>query len=130
MKRACVLFALVASVAFAAEVLTVDKLIEKADTHNNNDVVVTGKVSDFQAKTSKAGNPYTNFKLKGENTVASVYFQGHMESAPRNGDTVEVTGVYRKEKKVNDSFTVKNEIDATKKQGKKYGVKVTKKADR
>lgn len=128
MKAAFLSLAFVAVVAFAAEALTVDKLVKNADENNNKDVTVTGTVSRYTPKTSQAGNKYTNFVLKGENSTANVYFRNHLEgdAAPKDGDTVEVTGTFRKEKRVNDSFTVKNEIDATKKDGKKYGVKITK----
>jgi hypothetical protein len=40
-----------------------------------------------------------------------------------------VNGIYRKEKKVNESFTTEDEIDASKDEKdakKKYGVKITK----
>ncbi len=131
MKRALIGIVFLAAFAYASEAMTVDKLLKNADTNDGKAVTVTGTVSKFTPKTSQAGNKYTNFTLKGENSTASVYFRGHLEGekAPKDGDTVEVSGIYRKEKRVNDSFTVKNEIDSTKVEGKPFGVKVTKRKD-
>lgn len=127
-KFALIGIAALAVVAYAADVLTVDKLLKDRDDHDGKDVVVTGKVADFRERESRAGNKYTTFKIQGENKIASVYVQGVLDPTPKNGDTVEVSAVFRKEKKVNDNFTVKDELDATKKANKKYGVKITKKA--
>jgi len=128
MKRALLLLSVLSVAAFAADALTVDKLLKDKDEYDNKDVVVTGTVSEYKQRESRLGNPYVTLKLKGENKVASVYMQGKLEgdAAPKDGDTIEVNGVYRKEKKVNDDFTVKDEIDATKKEKKKYGIKITK----
>jgi len=132
MKRAAlVLGVMVAAVAFAAEVLTVDALLKDKDKHNEKAVTVKGVVSDYKQRESRLGNPYLTFKLKGENKIANIYMRGKLDGdkAPKDGDEVEVMGVYRKEKKVNDSFTTKDEIDASKdaeKPNQKYGVKITK----
>ncbi len=132
MKRSVlVLGMLIAAVAFAAETLTVDKLLKDRETLDGKDVVVSGTVSEYKQRESRLGNPYITFKLKGESKVANIYMRGKLEgnAAPKDGDTVEVNGVYRKEKKVNENFTTKDEIDASKSDTdakKKYGVKVTK----
>ena len=128
MKRALVFISLLSVAAFAAEALTVDKLLKDRETLDTKEVVVGGIVSEYRQRESQAGNPYVTFKLKGENKVASVYLQGKLEgdAAPKDGDKVEVSGVFRKEKKVNSNFTVKDEIDATKKEKKKFGVKIIK----
>jgi hypothetical protein len=117
--------------AVAVEAMTVDKMLKDQDALDGKEVTVTGVVSDYRQRESRAGNPYVNFKLKGENKVANVYLRGSLEGdkAPKNGDTVEVMGIYRKEKKVNDSFTVKDEVDASPVEKKKFGVKITKRGE-
>ncbi|MFM9872425.1 MAG: hypothetical protein ACKVQS_03045 [Fimbriimonadaceae bacterium] len=129
MKRSVLVLAvLVSAVAFAASAMTVDKLLKDKDKLDGKDVIVTGTVAEYKAHVSKAGNPYITFKLKGASSTANVYLRGKLEgnAAPKDGDTVEVSGVYRKEKKVNAKFTSKDEIDASKADKKKFGVKITK----
>lgn len=118
----------VSAVAFGAAAMTVDKLLKEKDKFDGKDVVVTGKVADYKPHVSKAGNAYITFKLKGQSQTANVYLRGKLEgdAAPKDGDTVEVSGVYRKEKKVNANFTSKDEIDASKAEKKKFGVKILK----
>jgi hypothetical protein len=132
MKRlVLVLGTLVVAVAFAADALTVEKLLADRAKFDGKDVVVSGKVAEYKQRESRKGNPYITFKLKGASEVANVYLRGKLEgdAAPKDGDTVEVNGIYRKEKKVNESFTTEDEIDASKDEKdakKKYGVKITK----
>lgn len=132
MKKAVLMSAvLLSALAFAANAITVDKLLKDKDQHDGKEVTVSGVVSEYRQRESRAGNPYVNFKLKGENSIANVYMRGKLEGdkVPKNGDTVEVMGIYRKEKKVNDSFTVKDEVDASPVEKKKFGVKVTKRGN-
>lgn len=136
MKRAVLIGAiLVSALALAADALTVDSLLKDKEKYNEKAVTVKGLVSEYKQRESRLGNPYLTFKLKGENSVANVYMRGKLDGdkAPKDGDEVEVMGVYRKEKKVNDSFTTKDEIDVSKdadKPDQKYGVKITKRKDR
>src|SRR5688500_14509451 len=118
--------------ALAAEELTVEALIKDATKLDGKDVAVVGKVEGFRQRTSKIGNAYFTFKLKGKEDSINVYSRGKMDPAIKDGDKVEVKGVYRKEKKLQD-FVVKNEIDATPAEGedkekKKFGVKVLERA--
>lgn len=116
----------VASVALAAQTLSTDALIKDADKHDGKKVTVKGEVLDFEQKTSRAGNPYFVFKLKTKvkETPVNVYGRGTLEPAIKDKDTVEITGTFRKEKKVS-TFTVKNEVDVTpEKKGDKPLVKV------
>lgn len=132
MKRALIFGSvLMVAVAFAADALTVDKLLADRDSHDGKAVTVKGEVDDYRQRESRQGNPYITFKLKGENKVANIYLRGKLEgdAMPKNGDTVEVMGMYQKEKKVTDSFTSKDEIDASKVEGKKFGVKILKRKD-
>lgn len=114
---------LAAACAFAATVLTPDQVIKEREKLDAKAITVRGKVEDFDAKTSKRGNPYTVFKIAGGKQKVNGYLRGHLAKAPKNGDTVEVTGVFRKEKKVGGQ-TFKDEIDATAEKGKPYGVKI------
>jgi len=125
MRRLSLLLLAVTATAFAAAPLTVDGLNKKAAELNGKVVTVVGEVSQFTEKTSKAGNKYTTFVLKGENSTANGYTQGHLSPKPKNGDTVEVTGTFLREKKLKD-FTVKNEVNFTKVEGKPFGLKITK----
>ncbi|MBL8069049.1 MAG: hypothetical protein JNM28_11415 [Armatimonadetes bacterium] len=130
MKRFLVLgvFAL-AAISLAATV-TVDTLLKDKAKYDGKEVVVSGKVAEYKARTSRAGNPYITFKLKGASATANVYLRGKLEgdAAPKDGDKVEVSGIYRKEKKVTDTFTSKDEIDASPVAKKKFGVKITERA--
>lgn len=113
--------------AFAAEALTVPALLKDADKHDGKGVTVAGKVLEFKQKTSRAGNEYWTLKLKGDkkDENLNVYGRGKLDPAPKKDDKVEVNGVYRKEKKLAD-FTVKNEVDTSPVEGKKYGLKIVK----
>lgn len=116
-------FLLLFTAAFAGEQLTVEALLKNAKTHDGKAVTVIGTVSDYKEKTSKRGNPYVTFKLKGAKEIASVYLQGRLKKACKNGDVVIVEGKFVREKKVGDVL-YKNEIDATAPKGGNDRVKV------
>lgn len=125
MKKFAIGFALVtAALAFAqaAKYISVDALQKDTKKYDKKDVVVRGKVKDYKAKTSKAGNKYTTFKLLGEKKEVNIYMREHPAKPLKDGQLVEVNGVYRVEKKVGDRV-FKNEIEITAEKGKKYGVK-------
>lgn len=111
MKRALSLFAFaVATAAFAGTKLTVDQLLAKVDANDKKVVTVTGKVSDFKARTSKIGNKYCTFKLKSEKGFINVFGPFEFKTAPADGAKVEITGEFLKEKKLRD-FSVKNQVE-------------------
>lgn len=117
-----------AAVAFAADKMTPDQVVKDAEKHDGKKVTVTGTVQAFRERTSRAGNDYTTFRVKGSEESVNIYMQGKIEKdKPKNGDTVEVTGRFVKEKKVGEQ-TFKNEVDISKRLNKEFGVKVTKKA--
>ena len=122
-KLAFLTIAALASIAYAASFLTVDAVMKDTKKYDTKDVTVRGKVANFKEKTSKAGNKYTTFVLKGETKSINVYIRDHMAKDPKPGDIAEVVGVFRVSKKVG-TMVFKNEIDATKAAGKKYGVKI------
>lgn len=89
-------------------------------------VKVVGKVEKYEEKTSKSSKkPYTVFVLVDEKGKVNVYMHGHPTSKVKDGDKVEVTGKYSKEKKLKD-LVFKNEIDASNDVVKTNGVKVVK----
>lgn len=125
MKRfALFAFFAVSAIATAA-VLSADQLVSEAEKHDGKPVTVKGTVFKFQQKTSRAGNPYFTFRLKtkNEDNPVNVYGRGKLGFEPKDGTKVELSGTFRKEKKV-QSFVVKNEIDVTPKEGEKPKVKV------
>ena len=122
-KIALLAIAAFATVAYAATFLTVDAVMKNTKKYNEKDVTVRGRLDKYKKKTSKSGNKYTTFELKGETKSINVYMRDHLPKDPKSGDVVEVMGVFRESKTVG-SATFKNEIDATKVAGKKYGVKV------
>lgn len=122
-KIALLSIATFASVAYTATFLTVDAVMKNTKKYNEKEVTVRGRLDKYKKKTSKSGNKYTTFELKGETKSINVYMRDHLPKDPKTGDVVEVMGVFRESKTVG-SATFKNEIDVTKVAGKKYGVKV------
>lgn len=127
LRCAAAFLLLLAAAAFAGEQLTVEALLKNAQTHDGKTVTVIGTVAEYKEKTSKKGNPYVTFKLKGAKETASVYLQGRLKKACKDGDTVVVEGKFSKEKKVGEA-TYKNEIDATAAKGAPDKVKIVPKA--
>lgn len=110
----------IAALAFCAPIKVAD-LIKSADKHNNKPVEVVGKIEKFEQRTSKAGNKYFVFKMKEGGSELNVYGRGEPKTPVKDGDKVKINGIFRKEKKLKN-FTVKNEVDVTKVDGKPYGV--------
>lgn len=128
MKRALPLILLLLSAfVLAAEKASVGSLLKDAAKFDNKAVVVTGKVDKFKARTSRSGNKYFTFELVDGKEHVAVYGKGELKPEPKDGDKVEVTGMYAKERKVGSS-TFKNEIDVTqpKKSKDKFGVHIAK----
>jgi hypothetical protein len=68
----------------------------------------------LKKKTSRAGNPYTTFKLDSGGKQITVFSYGHLSI--EEDDKVVVVGKFYKERRVGRS-TFKNEIDASQKEG-------------
>ncbi len=107
--------------AFAVDKVTVAELLKQPDKFNGKAVEVTAAFQGFQQKTSRAGNKYFTFKLKDGDKLVNVFCRGTLEPPPKEGSKLKVVGLFRKEKLVGD-MVFKNEIDATKQDGKEYGV--------
>lgn len=106
------LFLILGCLAFAAEKLTVEQLLKDAKKFDGKEITLTGKVDKFQQKTSRAGNDYFVFKLvdkQDKKALVNVYGQGKPKKEPKNGDVVELKGMYRVEKKFGNSV-YKNEL--------------------
>ena len=89
---------------------------------------IVGALMDrVERNTDQTGNAYSLFRLKDKGKSISVLLDYHPEGNRMfaNGDRIEVTGLFRKEKRVGE-LVFKNEVDCTKKEGKKYGIKVLK----
>ena len=93
---------------------TVAALIENPDKFHRKMVQVEGAVDDLKKKTSRAGNPYTTFKLDSGGKQIVVFSYGHLPI--EEDDQVVVVGKFYKERRVGRS-TFKNEIDASQKEG-------------
>ena len=113
MSRAFIaLFLILSTLAFAIDKLTVKQLQADTKKYDNKEIILTGKVDQFKQRTSRAGNPYFTFKMvdKADKKIeVNVYGQGKPDKEPKNGDMVEVKGVYRVEKQFGGN-TFKNEI--------------------
>lgn len=126
MKRLIALTALlVFTFAVAADKASVTSLAKDPAKFDNKVVVAVGKVAKFKAKTSRAGNKYYTFDLEEGKEHVAVYGRGELAPTPKDGDKVEVTGLFAKERK-SGSAVFTNEIDATHKDGDKNGVKLVK----
>ncbi|MBL8049484.1 MAG: hypothetical protein JNJ45_12465 [Chthonomonas sp.] len=111
--------------AAAPKVLTVDDLLKAAKTYDQKEVKVSGKIDRLDLKTSKKGNKYTTLSLVGKDPkkFVKVYMKGHPDAKLKlaKGKMITAFGKYAVEKKLGDSI-FKNEIDASKVDGKKYGI--------
>lgn len=111
-------------VAVAADVAKVADLVKKADSFDKKTVKVSGTVDKFKAKTSKAGNDYYVFDLKDGKEKIAVYGRGKLDKAPKDGDKVEVEGKFEKEHKINENFSVKNQVTVGGKKGEAPKLKI------
>ena len=116
-------FSLIAAFALGlAADLTPEAVLKDAAKHDGKEVTIAGKIEKLERKTSRAGNKYFVFQLKGEKEIVNVYGRGELAEEWKNGAKAVVNGIFRKEKKLSN-FTVKNEVDVSAKEGKKYGVR-------
>jgi cytochrome c-type biogenesis protein CcmE len=129
MKKSLFLSLLIVSaVAFAAQTEKIADIVANQAKYDGKEVSVTGKVSNYKSKTSKSGRDYTTLDVVDAGKTVAVYAQGKLSPEPKDGDKVEVTGKYAKEKKIGGEkgFTVKNQIDASGKKDKPANIKIVK----
>ncbi len=104
-------------------------VLKEPDKVDGKAIQIEGKVEKYEEKSSQRGNPYTVFKVTDSGKTLSVWMTGHAkdDNKPNDGDKVQLTGIYRKEKKVGD-ITFRNEIDVSPVKDKPYGIKILERA--
>jgi DNA polymerase III alpha subunit len=89
---------------------TAQAIIANPALYDGQTVTVHGTVTELRERTSRRGNAYTTFKLQDPSGGAvSVFSWGHPTS--KNGDRVEVEGVFQEVKHV-APYVFYNEIDS------------------
>ncbi len=104
-------FLLLLTIGFlqAQVTIAVLALVKNSDRYDGQIVTVMGTVTGYRERTSRAGNPYTTFRL--EDAGASVLVFAWKHQGLRNGQRVQVTGKFLKTKRVG-RYTFYNEIEA------------------
>ncbi len=102
------------AVGFAGPALATDRLgdiLARPDAFDGREVVVEGKASAVDPRTSRRGNDYFTFRLSDETaTSLRVFSWGKPVIVP--GDRVQVSGRFQRERRVGRySFT--NEVEAS-----------------
>ncbi len=102
------------AVGFAGPALATDRIgdiLARPDAFDGREVVVEGKASAVDPRTSRRGNDYFTFRLSDETaTSLRVFSWGKPVIAP--GDRVQVFGRFQRERRVGRySFT--NEVEAS-----------------
>ncbi len=85
------------------------RLLKNKGLYDGRKVTLQGRVENLQFRFSQRGNPYTIFRLRDRAARVRVYMRTHPTIA--EGDSVQVSGTYHKERKVG-RFTYRNEIEA------------------
>lgn len=102
---------------------TVAKIAATPKSFDNKRVTLSGTVAEFQQRTSRSGNDYVVFVLRDGGKSVKVFGFGKPKPPIRNGMKVEITGIYRVEKKQgNQVFT--NEVDISPERGKPLTIKI------
>jgi len=98
------------SYIFSFQKTTIKEILNDPDFYHQKVVKVTGKIKNLRLKVSRKGNPYTTFRLmdKTGNSL-KVFIWEHQDL--KEGDLVEVTGVFKRIKRVG-IYTFFNEIEA------------------
>jgi hypothetical protein len=102
---------------------TVSKIADSPKSFDNKRVILSGVVADFQQRTSRAGNDYVLFVLRDGGKSVKVYGFGKPNPPIKNGMKVEITGIYRVEKKQGNQV-FKNEVDISPERGKPLIIKI------
>ncbi len=94
-----------------AGVVPIKGIVDKPADYDGTTVTVKGKALDVKPTTSRRGNPYTTFQVADPSGASlKVFTWGH--PSIDSGDTVEVTGTFRRAKQVG-RYTFNNELDAS-----------------
>jgi hypothetical protein len=97
------------ALAARADLVTVKDLLAQRDKWHGRAVVVSGTVSQLDAKTSQKGNPYYTFVLT--EGLASVNVFSYGSPQIRDTSRVQVEGTYLKVNRVG-RYTFHNQVNA------------------
>ena len=91
-----------------SQALSVASLVENPGRYDGKVVTVSGVITAYRERVSRAGNPYTTFRLQEGGASVGVFAWGHR--GLREGARVRVTGVFQRVRRVG-RFTFYNEIE-------------------
>ncbi len=98
------------SLATKAWAATVAEIAKNPAAFDQQTVTVNGTAEGLSSRTSRRGNPYTTFRLSDQGEAVKVFTFG--TPAIKDGDRVEVRGVFQRVKQVG-AYTFHDEIDAS-----------------
>ena len=93
-----------------ASAATVAEIAKDPAAFDQKTVTVSGTAQEVSSRTSRRGNPYTTFRLSDHGEAVKVFTFG--TPAIKDGDRVEVRGVFQRVKQVG-AYTFHDEIDAS-----------------
>jgi len=97
-----------AIVAYGATV-DIDQVLKNPAQFDNKMITIQGTATMVSERISRAGNPYTTSRVQDSTGSITIYTRGH--PGIRNGDRVEVIGLFQQVKRVGQ-YTFYNEIEA------------------
>ena len=114
-RRATRTLALICVLALAsparwASAATVAEIAKNPAAFDQKTVTASGTAQEVSRRTSRRGNPYTTFRLSDQGEAVKVFTFG--TPAIKDGDRVEVRGVFQRVKQVG-AYTFHDEIDAS-----------------
>src|SRR5213595_3364847 len=99
-----------ASPARWASAATVAEIAKNPAAFDQKTVTASGTAQEVSSRTSRRGNPYTTFRLSDQGEAVKVFTFG--TPAIKDGDRVEVRGVFQRVKQVG-AYSFHDEIDAS-----------------
>ena len=93
-----------------ASAATVAEIAKNPAAFDQKTVAASGTAQEVSSCTSRRGNPYTTFRLSDQGEAVKVFTFG--TPAIKDGDRVEVRGVFQRVKQVG-AYTFHDEIDAS-----------------
>ena len=95
--------------SYAFEATSIQSIITNPAEFDGKTVTIQGTAAAVKETTSRAGNAYATLQIQDTGGAIKVFTWGHPST--RNGDRVEVTGVFQQVKRVG-RYTFYNEIEA------------------
>lgn len=102
-------FAVCALPVLAAPQVGIRAVVQDPDRYDGKVVSVVGTITAYRERVSRAGNPYTTFRLTDGEASLSVFVWERQ--GLRDGQRIRVTGTFAKAKRV-ATYTFGNEIQA------------------